>query len=63
MAGAALGALAEALGTTPTPEAVKTAIETKPEARAIVQKVEASKGPEFYALLSKDADTYAAITA
>lgn len=63
VAGAAIGALAEALGTQPTPEAVKTAIETKPDAGVIVQKLETSKGPEFYALLSKEADTYAAITA
>lgn len=61
VAGAAIGALAEALGTQPTPEAVKTAIETKPNAGAIVQQVEASKGPELHALLSKEADTYRAL--
>lgn len=61
LAGAAIGALAEALGTPATPEAVKAAIDTKPDAAAIVQQVEASKGPEFYALLTKEADAYAAL--
>jgi len=60
LAGAAIGALADALGTKPTVEAVKEAIE-KPEAAIIVQKVEADKGPELYALLSKEADTYRAL--
>lgn len=63
LAGAAIGALAEALGTQPTPEAVKAAIETKPGAAAVVQKVEASKGPEFYALLNKEMDNYANLIA
>lgn len=49
IAGAAIGALAEALGTTPTPDAVKTAIETKPNASTIVQKVEADRGLDLKA--------------
>ena len=49
VAGAAIGALAEAFGTAPTPEAVKTAIETKPNAGAIVQKIEAGKGLDLKA--------------
>lgn len=61
LAGAAIGALAEALGTQPTPEAVKTAIETKPGAAAIVQQVEAVRGPELYELLQKEAATYRAL--
>lgn len=47
LAGAAIGALAEALGTQATPEAVKTAIETRPDAAAIVKRVEAEKAPEM----------------
>jgi len=60
LAGAAIGALAEALGTPATPEAVKDAVET-PSGAAIAKQVEAAKGPEFYALLSKEADNYRAI--
>lgn len=61
LAGAAIGALAEALGTQPTPEAVKAAIETKPGAGDIVKQVEAAKGPELHALLTKEAENYASI--
>lgn len=49
LAGAAIGALAEALGTPATPEAVKQAIETKPEAAAIARQVEAEKAPAMNA--------------
>ena len=49
LAGAAIGALADALGTPATPEAVKEAIETRPDAAAIVQKVEAEKAPALNA--------------
>lgn len=49
LAGAAIGALAEALGTQPTPEAVKKAIETQPGAAEIVQRVEAEKAPSLNA--------------
>lgn len=49
IAGAAIGALAEALGTPATPEAVKQAIETRPEAAAIVRAVEAEKAPALNA--------------
>lgn len=49
IAGAAIGALAEALGTKPTPEAVKTAIETIPGSADIVRQVEATRGPEINA--------------
>lgn len=49
LAGAAIGALAEALGTPPTPEAVKQAIETQPGAAAIVRQVEAEKAPALNA--------------
>jgi hypothetical protein len=49
VAGAAIGALAEALGTPATPEAVKEAIETRPDATAIVKQVEAEKAPALNA--------------
>lgn len=54
LAGAAIGALAEALGTPATPEAVKAAIETQPGATAIVQRIEAEKG----STLNADLDAY-----
>ncbi len=49
IAGAAIGALAEALGTPATAEAVKEAIETRPDAAAIVKQVEADKAPALNA--------------
>lgn len=49
IAGAAIGALAEALGTPATAEAVKEAIETRPDAAAIVKQVEAEKAPALNA--------------
>ena len=49
LAGAAIGALADAFGTKATPEAVKEAIETRPDAAAIVQRVEAEKAPALNA--------------
>jgi hypothetical protein len=49
IAGAAIGALAEALGTPATAEAVKEAIETRPDAAAIVKQVEATKATELNA--------------
>lgn len=49
LAGAAIGALADAFGTKATPEAVKQAIETRPDAAAIVQRVEAEKAPALSA--------------
>lgn len=49
LAGAAIGALAEALGTPATPEAVKKAIDTRPDAAAIVRAVEAEKAPALNA--------------
>ncbi|MCO5092681.1 hypothetical protein [Bosea sp. (in: a-proteobacteria)] len=55
LATAAIGALADALGTQATPEAVKEAIETKPEATVIVRQVEAERGQELA--------TYAALVA
>jgi hypothetical protein len=45
LAGAAIGALAEALGTTPTADAITAAIETNPASAAIIKAVEADKGP------------------
>lgn len=51
IASVAVGALAEALGTTPTPEAVKTAIEASPNPEAVVRSVEAAKGPDVLAAL------------
>lgn len=49
IAGAAIGALADALGTTATPEAVTAKLETAPiaETGPIVRTVEATKGPEY----------------
>lgn len=49
LAGAAIGALADAFGTKPTAEAVKEAIETRPDAADIVQRVEAEKAPALSA--------------
>lgn len=49
LAGAAIGALADALGTPATPEAVKKAIDTRPDAIAIVRAVEAEKAPALNA--------------
>lgn len=49
IAGAAIGALAEALGTPATPEAVKEAIETRPDAAAVVRQVEAERAPALNA--------------
>jgi hypothetical protein len=62
LAGAVVGALAEALGTPATPEAVKTAIETRPDAVAVVQKVETQRGPEFMALQTATLALYADMT-
>jgi hypothetical protein len=59
IAGAAIGALAEALGTPATPEAVKQAIETRPEAAAIVRAVEAEKAPDLLELQKAWVEVYA----
>ena len=47
VASAAVGALAEALGAKPTPEAVAAAIENSPDPQAAVRAVEVTKGPEI----------------
>lgn len=53
IAGAAIGALADALGTAATPEAVASKLETAPiaETGPLVRAVEADKGPEYLAEL------------
>lgn len=47
IAAAAVGALAEALGTEANPERVADAIEARPDAPAIVREVEATRAPEL----------------
>lgn len=49
IAGAAIGALAEAFGTQATAEAVKEAVDTRPDAQAIVRQVEALQAPALNA--------------
>lgn len=47
LASAAIGALAEALGTPATPEAVAKEIENNPEAATAVRKIEAEQAPDM----------------
>lgn len=47
LASAALGALAEALGTPATPDAVAKEIENNPQAAATVRKIEAEQAPDM----------------
>lgn len=47
VASAAVGALADALGTKPTPDAVAAAIVNSPDPQAAVRAVETDKGPEM----------------
>jgi hypothetical protein len=54
LAGKAIEGLAGKLGTEPTPESVKTAIETRPEAAEIVARVEAT-APEMIRLWEMEA--------
>jgi hypothetical protein len=54
LAGAAIRALAEALGTPATPEAVQDAITNRPGAESIVREVEAEKAPAMLESYLKD---------
>lgn len=51
LATAAIGALADALGTPATPEAVAERIQNSPEAKGAALKLEAEKGPDYLAEL------------
>ena len=51
---AVIGALAEALGTDPTPEAVAKGIQTNPKAAEIVRAVEQNNGQDLLAEILKD---------